>query len=87
MENMRLAVNEARLQRIYPFCLTIDRQAATYLPAVFGVGHYALLTCPERLPAVLLEWLRHLVTRRDRGGHAQKSMRPHLSVRGRASWA
>ncbi|MBD7978243.1 nitric oxide reductase activation protein NorD [Serpens gallinarum] len=62
VEDMRQAVNEARLQGIHPFCLTIDRQAATYLPAVFGARHYALLASPERLPAVLLNWLRQLIT-------------------------
>ena len=62
VEDMRQAVNEARRQGIHPFSLTIDRQAAAYLPAVFGAHDYALLASPERLPAVLLDWLRHLVT-------------------------
>ena len=61
VEDMRQAVTEARLQGISPFCLTIDRQAANYLPAVFGPHHYALLPRPELLPAVLLDWLRRLV--------------------------
>lgn len=61
LEDMRQATTEARLQGIAPFCLTIDRQAASYLPAVFGPHHYALLQRPERLPEVLLEWLRRLV--------------------------
>jgi len=61
LEDMRQAVTEARLQGISPFCLTIDRHAANYLPAVFGAHHYALLPRPEQLPAVLLEWLRRLV--------------------------
>jgi nitric oxide reductase NorD protein len=61
VEDMRQAVTEARLQGISPFCLTIDRQAAGYLPAVFGPHHYALLPRPELLPAVLLDWLRRLV--------------------------
>lgn len=60
-EDMRQAVTEARLQGIYPFCLTIDRQAADYLPRVFGANHYALLSKPEALPAVLLEWIRRLI--------------------------
>jgi nitric oxide reductase NorD protein len=60
-EDMRQSVTEARLQGIFPFCLTIDRQAAGYLPRVFGAGHYALLHRPERLPPVLLEWMRRLI--------------------------
>lgn len=63
LEDMRQAVTEAGLQGIAPFCLTIDRQAAGYLPAVFGPHRYALLPKPELLPTVLLEWLRRLMTR------------------------
>jgi nitric oxide reductase NorD protein len=62
LEDTRQAVTEARLQGISPFCLTIDRQAAGYLPAVFGPHHYALLPRPELLPTVLLHWLRRLVS-------------------------
>ena len=61
VEDLRQAVIEAKLQGISPFCLTIDRQAANYLPAVFGPNHYALLPRPELLPSVLLDWLRRLV--------------------------
>ena len=61
LEDMRQATTEARLQGIAPFCLTIDRQAASYLPAVFGAHHYALLPEPQRLPQVLLRWLQRLV--------------------------
>jgi nitric oxide reductase NorD protein len=62
VEDTRQAVAEARLQGISTFCLTIDRQAANYLPAVFGPHHYALLPHPGRLPGVLLDWLRKLVS-------------------------
>jgi nitric oxide reductase NorD protein len=62
IEDMRQAVTEAKLQGIYPFCLTIDRQAADYLPAVFGSRQYALLPRPELLPSVLLEWIKRLVS-------------------------
>ena len=61
VEDMRQAVNEASLQGIFPFCLTIDRQAAAYLPKVFGATRYALLPSPQRLPSVLLEWIRRLL--------------------------
>ncbi len=63
VEDMRQAVTEARLQGIAPFCLTIDRSAANYLPLVFGPHHYALLARPELLPAILLDWLRKLMGR------------------------
>ncbi|MCC6534191.1 MAG: hypothetical protein IT531_16705 [Burkholderiales bacterium] len=62
VEDMRQAVTEARLQGICAFCLTIDRQAATYLPRVFGPNQYALLTEPQRLPFVLLDWMKRLLT-------------------------
>ncbi|HVK98936.1 MAG TPA: hypothetical protein VM553_03950 [Dongiaceae bacterium] len=60
-EDTRQAVSEARLQGIQPFCLTIDRQAANYLPQIFGKHHYALLQDPERLPRVLLDWMKRLI--------------------------
>lgn len=63
VEDMRQAVTEARLQGIAPFCLTIDRQAANYLPHVFGPHHYGMLPRPELLPALLLDWLRKLMAR------------------------
>jgi len=61
VEDMRQAVTEATLRGLSTFCLTIDRQAPDYLPRVFGAHHYALLARPERLPGVLVEWLRRLV--------------------------
>ncbi|MBB3120942.1 nitric oxide reductase activation protein NorD [Pseudoduganella violacea] len=60
IEDMRQAVNECRLQGISPFCLTIDRQAAGYLPQIFGPHGYCLLPEPDLLPAALLQWLRRL---------------------------
>lgn len=61
VEDMRQSVNEAKLQGISPFCLTIDRQGAAYLPQIFGAGYYAMLMKPESLPTVLLEWIRRLL--------------------------
>ncbi len=61
VEDMRQAVTEARLQGINAFCLTVDRQAANYLPDIFGPRQYALLPKPELLPAVLLDWMRRLM--------------------------
>jgi nitric oxide reductase NorD protein len=61
VEDMRQAITEARLQGIFPFCLTIDRQAANYLPQVFGANQYALLPKPQLLPMVLLDWMKRLM--------------------------
>lgn len=61
IEDARQAVVEARMQGIASFCLTIDRQAASYLPYLFGPAQYALLPKPELLPRVLLDWLRRLI--------------------------
>lgn len=57
---MLQAVVEAKAQGVLPFCLTIERQAAAYLPSIFGNGHYALLSRPDALPAALVGWLRRL---------------------------
>jgi nitric oxide reductase NorD protein len=62
VEDMRQSVNEASLQGIHCFCLTIDRQGANYLPRVFGAHGYALLTRPELLSSSLLDWMKRLVT-------------------------
>jgi nitric oxide reductase NorD protein len=61
VEDMRRAVVEAKLQGIAPFCMTVDRHAAGYLPGVFGVKQYALLAKPSMLPTVLLDWMHRLV--------------------------
>ncbi len=61
VEDMQRAVTEAKLQGIFPFCLTIDRQAANYLPRIFGPHQYAMLPRPELLPSVLLDWMRRLL--------------------------
>jgi nitric oxide reductase NorD protein len=60
--DMRQAVIEARLQGIKPFCLTVDRQAAAYLPGIFGAHQYGLLPRPDLLPTVLLDWMRRLIS-------------------------
>ena len=61
VEDMRQAVIEAKLQGIAPFCLTVDRYAAGYLPGVFGANQYALLAKPSMLPTALLDWMQRLV--------------------------
>ncbi len=53
VEDTRRSVVEARMLGVHVFCLTVDRDASRYAPHTFGPGHYAVLTHPDRLPAVL----------------------------------
>jgi nitric oxide reductase NorD protein len=62
VQDMRQAVLEAKLQGIAPFCLTVDRAAASYLTGVFGAAQYALLPRPELLPTALLDWIRRIAS-------------------------
>ncbi|XLZ71291.1 VWA domain-containing protein [Massilia sp. SR12] len=59
--DMRQAILEAQQLGISPFCLTIDRQGADYLGAIFGKKQFAILPRTELLASTLLSWLRHLV--------------------------
>jgi nitric oxide reductase NorD protein len=61
IQDTRQAVAEARLQGLVPFCLTVDREAPTYMPSIFGLRGYALLRRQELLPAVLVEVVRRLL--------------------------
>ncbi|CAG4883115.1 Nitric oxide reductase [Georgfuchsia toluolica] len=49
IEDSRMSLNEARHQGIRPFCVTIDREGASYLPHLFGAQGYTLLRRPEEL--------------------------------------
>lgn len=53
IEDTRAAVLEARRAGLRPFCVTIDREGALYLPHVFGHGGFVVLRRPEELPARL----------------------------------
>ena len=53
VEDTREAVREAREAGLVPFCVTIDREAAEYLPHLFGAHHYVVVHDATRLPQVL----------------------------------
>lgn len=53
IEDTRHALMEARRRGIRPFCITIDRDAASYLPHLFGAGGFAVIGRPEELPRAL----------------------------------
>ncbi|GGI97905.1 nitric oxide reductase activation protein NorD [Halopseudomonas pertucinogena] len=53
MEDTRQALLEARKAGIQPFCVTIDQQAADYLPYLFGQQRYQLIRQAAELPSLL----------------------------------
>jgi nitric oxide reductase NorD protein len=63
VEDMRQAVHEAIAAGISVFCLTVDREAPTYLPRIFGPWRSTTLAHANELPVALVEALRHLIRR------------------------
>jgi nitric oxide reductase NorD protein len=61
VEDARQAVIEARTSGVFPYCLTIDAQAAEYLPRIFGAAGHTILQNPEQLPKALLNVVRGLI--------------------------
>lgn len=61
IEDTRQAVLESRARGLHTFCLTIDREAPSYMPHVFGAAGYAVLSNAARLPSVMLDVLRRLI--------------------------
>ncbi|MDD5177546.1 MAG: nitric oxide reductase [Sterolibacterium sp.] len=53
IEDTRMSLIEARQAGIKPFCVTIDREGASYLPHLFGPGGFTVLRKPEELPTRL----------------------------------
>lgn len=50
IEDTRHALMNARHLDIKPFCITIDREGAAYLPHMFGPNGFTVLRKPEELP-------------------------------------
>lgn len=60
LEDTRRAVQEARRQGVRVFAVTVDRDAKSYVPAIFGRNGYAVVPHIGRLPAVLPAIYRNL---------------------------
>lgn len=54
-EDTRMAVKEAVVKGVHPFCITVDTLGTEYLPQIFGKGHYLVLDQINSLPAKLPE--------------------------------
>ena len=55
LEDTRHAVQAARAAGLVPFCVTIDQEANTYLPRLFGTQGFALVHRPEQLAGALTQ--------------------------------
>jgi nitric oxide reductase NorD protein len=55
LEDTRHAVQAARQTGLVPFCVTIDNEAYTYLPNLFGTQGYTLVHRPEQLARALTQ--------------------------------
>jgi nitric oxide reductase NorD protein len=49
-EDTRRAILEARKLGVRPFCVTIDDEASSYLPHLFGSSSYVVIRRPAQLP-------------------------------------
>lgn len=50
IEDTRMALHDARQEGLFPFCVTIDKEANAYLPHLFGPAGYVVIRRPEELP-------------------------------------
>jgi nitric oxide reductase NorD protein len=62
IEDTRRALIEAKRQEIYPFCITIDREAHDYIAHMYGAVNYCLVEDVRILPRKIPEVYRRLTT-------------------------
>ena len=62
LEDTKTALQEARRQGIVPFCVTIDREADSYLRRMYGDVRYTVIDRVESLPARLPRIYQRLTT-------------------------
>lgn len=63
LEDTKMALREARMRGVEPFCITVDRAADDYLRRMYGEVRYLILdragALPERLPQVYRRLTAH----------------------------
>ncbi|MBC8413006.1 MAG: VWA domain-containing protein [Nitrospira sp.] len=62
IEDTRKALIESREQGVHPFCITIDEEASTYLPHLYGEAKYIFIDDVKKLPNRITEIYRMLTT-------------------------
>lgn len=62
IEDTRQALFEARVAGIHPFCITIDREGADYLPHMYGRANYVVLDDVAKLPLKVSDIYRKITS-------------------------
>jgi nitric oxide reductase NorD protein len=62
VEDTRRALIEAKEQGIHSFCITIDREASSYLKYMYGEVNYVVIDDVKKLPNKITEIYRRLTT-------------------------
>ncbi len=62
LEDTKVALREARQQRVHPFCITIDREAGGYVRRMYGDVQFAVIDHLEALPKRLPKIYQRLTT-------------------------
>jgi len=61
IEDTRQAVLEARASGVFPYCITVDSEAADYLPRLFGPAGYSVVRRPHQLATALIKVVNSLL--------------------------
>jgi nitric oxide reductase NorD protein len=62
VEDTRHALLEIRRSGIHPFCITIDREAQSYLPHMYGQSNFTVVDDVRKLPHKVADIYRRLTT-------------------------
>lgn len=62
IEDTRRALFEASFQGIHPYCVTIDTEAADYLPYMYGRANFSIVDRVEKLPFQVSDVYRRITS-------------------------
>ncbi len=62
IEDTRHALLEVKRSGIHPFCITIDKEAAAYLPQMYGPSNFTVVDEVQKLPYKVADIYRRLTT-------------------------
>ncbi|MGD9602886.1 MAG: nitric oxide reductase activation protein NorD [Gammaproteobacteria bacterium] len=62
VEDTRHALLEVKRSGIHPFCITIDKEAQSYLPHMFGPSNFTVVDDVQKLPYKVADIYRRLTT-------------------------